>query len=151
MGIIEKLFHKRMIEKLLDSVEMVKLGVLNRLAEKYKGRYEHEMADSLASAVVNELFCEKPTDPVAKDFFATNKHLIDKEMVNLQYDEQVCRITTQALRIKSSLIHEQDENKAKSLDEHIEELTRLGIFHVEVYTPAPNIFHQIAAAFYQGR
>ena len=149
MGILEKLFHKRFTEKLHDSVELVKLGVLNRLAEKYKGIYEHETADSLASAVVSELFYEKPTDPVAKDFFATNKHLIDKEMANLQYDEQVCKVVTQAIRIKSSLLHQQEEETAKSLDGHIEELRRLGIFHEDVYNPPPNMFHQIAADFYQ--
>jgi hypothetical protein len=151
MGILEKLFHKRFTEKLYDSVELVKLGVLNRLAEKYKGIYEHETADLLASAVVRELFYEKPTDPVASDFFSTNKHLIDKEMVNLQYDDQVCKVVTQALRIKSSLIRQQPGDAAKSLDEHIEELTGLGIFQTDVYSPAPNIFHQIAANFYEGQ
>ncbi len=151
MGIISKLFQGRFSQKMLDGVETVKMGVLNRLAEKYKGFYGQETADSLASAVVSELFCEKPSDPVAIEFFAANKDVIGREMSNLKYDDHVCEIVTQAIRIKASLIRRQGEQTAKPLNDHIEELTRLGIFHSDVYTPAPNSFLQLAGDFLQGK
>ena len=130
---------------------MVKLGVLDRLAERFKGIYGQETADSLAAAVVNELFCQKPADPHAMDFFSTNKKVIVRELSNLKYDNDICKIFTQAIRIMASLSYEQNNQKTKSLDEHIDKLTKLGIFIQNEYTPTPNLFLQIANDFYQGK
>ena len=151
MGILSKLLHGRDSEKMLDGVEMVKMGVLNRLFERYKGVYGQETANFLSGAVVHELFGERPADPVAVDFFTANKNVVDRETANLKYDDKVCEIVTQAIRIKRSLIREQDSQKTKSLNEHIEALTKLGIFHPDVYTPEPNSFWQMADAFVHGK
>ena len=146
---MKRLFYKRYSKKMLSGVEMVKLGVLDRLAERFKGIYGQETADSLAAAVVNELFCQKPADPHAKDFFSTNKNVIVREFSNLKYDDNICKIITQAIRIIASLSDEQNNQKTKSLDDHIDKLTKLGIFIQNEYTPTPNLFLQIANDFYQ--
>ncbi len=63
---LKRIFKKRLSKKILSGVDMVKLGVLDRLAETFQGRYGNETADSLAAAVVNELFSETPSDRYAK-------------------------------------------------------------------------------------
>jgi hypothetical protein len=97
---MKRLFYKRYSRKMLSGVEMIKMGVLDRLAVRYKGIYGQETADSLAAAIVNEVFCQKPADPLAKEFFSTNKHVIEREMTNLKYDDEMCKIITQAIRMK---------------------------------------------------
>lgn len=136
---------------MLSGVEMVKLGILDRLAERFREVYGQETADSLAAAMVNELFCQKPADPYAREFFITNKNVIERELSNLKYDNQICRITTQAIRIMASLADEHRDNMHESLDEHIHKLTKLGIFIPNEYTSTPNFFLQIAHEFYQGK
>lgn len=129
---------------------MIKMGVLDRLAVRFKGIYGQETADSLAAAIVNQLFCQKPVDPHAKDFFSTNKEVIERELSNLKYDDEICKIITQAIRIKASLSDEHSDDMTKSLDDHIDKLTKLGIFIPNEYTPTPNFFLQIANEFYRG-
>ena len=136
---------------MLSGVEMIKMGILDRLAVRYKGIYGQETADSLAAAIVNELFCQKPADPHAIDFFSTNKHVIEREMSNLKYDDEICKIITQAIRIKASLFDEHSDDMTKSMDDHIDKLTKLGIFIPNEYTPTPNFFLQIANEFYGGK
>ena len=136
---------------MLSGVEMVKLGILDRLAEKFKGIYGQETADSLAAAVVNELFCQEPADPHAREFFTTNKDVVERELSNLKYDDQICKIITQAIRVKALLSGEHHDDMIKSMDDHIAKLTKLGIFIPNEYTPTPNIFLQITHEFYQGK
>lgn len=135
---------------MLSGVEMVKLGVLDRLAERFKGIYEQETADALAAAVVNELFANKPADPLAREFYITNKNTIGRELANLQYDDQICKIITQAIRILVSLSDEHESGMQNLPDGHVDKLTKLGIFLPDEYTPTPNFFLQMAHDFYQG-
>ena len=130
---------------------MIKMGVLDRLAVRYKGIYGQETADSLAAAIVNELFCQKPADPHAKDFFSTNKQVIERELSNLKYDDEICKIITQAIRMKASLSEECGDDMTKFPDGHIDKLIKLGIFIPNEYPPTPNLFFQKANEFYQGK
>jgi hypothetical protein len=148
---MKRLFQKRYSKKMLSGVEMVKLGVLDHLAERFKGIYGQETADSLAAAVVNELFANKPADPYAREFFITNKDVIERELANLQYDDQTCKIITQAIRIMASLSDEHESRMQDSLDAHVHKLTKLGIFLPDEYTPTPSFFLQMAHEFYQGK
>ena len=148
---MKRLFHKRFSRKMLSGVEKIKMGILDRLAVRYKGIYGQETADSLAAAIVNELFSQKPSDPHAKDFFSTNKDVIVRELSNLKYDDEMCKIITQAIRMKASLSDEQSDDMSKFPDGHIEKLIRLGIFIPNEYTPTPNLFLQKASEFYQGK
>ena len=69
---LKRLFKKRLAKKMLSGVDMVKLGVLDRLAERFQLRYGEETANLLAAAVVNELFSEIPSDPLAKGMSICN-------------------------------------------------------------------------------
>ena len=146
---MKRLFHKRYSRKMLSGVEMIKMGILDRLAVRYKNIYGQETADSLAAAIVNEIFCQKPTDPHAKDFFSTNKQVIEREMSNLKYDDEMCKIITLAIRMKISLSEEQSGDMTKLPEGYINKLTKLGIFIPNEYTPTPNLFLQKANEFYQ--
>lgn len=79
---LKRIFKKRLSKKILSGVDMVKLGVLDRLAETFQGRYGNETADSLAAAVVNELFSETPSDRYAKEFLELNKDVVERELSN---------------------------------------------------------------------
>jgi hypothetical protein len=148
---MKRLFYKRFSRKMLSGVEMIKMGILDRLAVRYKGIYGQETADSLAAAIVNDLFCQRPADPHAKEFFSTNMHVIEREMSNLKYDDEICKIITQAIRMKESLAEEHGEDITKFPEGHIRKLIKLGIFIPNEYTPTPNSFLQIANEFYQGK
>ena len=144
-----KLFKKRFSKKMLSGVDMVKMGVLDRLAKRYQSRYGQETADSLAAAVVNELFSEIPSDPHAQEFLKLNKKVVERELSNLKRDEEICNAVTQAVRIKASLSYEQGEDVGRLLPEHLEKLARLGILIASVETPIPSSFLRMANEFYQ--
>ncbi len=136
---------------MLSGIEMIKIGVLDRLSERFKGIYGQETADFLAAAVVNELFCQKPSDPHAREFLTTNKDVIDRELSNLKYDDEICKVVTHAIRVTASLSVEQKNGKTESWDDHIDKLTKLGIFLPSEYTTISNLFLQIAHDFYEGK
>lgn len=136
---------------MLTGIEEIKLGVLDRLIERFMGIYGKETADLLAAAVVNELFYQHAADPIAQEFLSTNMHAVEKELSNLKYDDQICKVITQAIRIKASLIDEHNNDALKAMYDHIEKLTRLEIFIPNEFTPTPNLFLQMATEFYQSK
>ena len=136
---------------MLSGIDMVKLGVLDRLAERFKGRYGQETANSLAAAVVNGLFSEIPSDPHAQEFLKLNKDVVERELSNLKHDDEICSAVTQAFCVKASLSCDQSETVRESLLDHLEKLTRLGILIATVETPTPSSFLQMANEFYQGK
>jgi uncharacterized protein (DUF2267 family) len=144
-----KLFKKRFYKKMLSGVDMVKIGVLDRLAERFQSRYGQETADSLAAAVVNELFSEVPSDPHAQEFLKLNKAVVERELSNLKHDDEICNAVTQAVRIKVSLSYEQIEDVRRLLPEHLEKLASLGILIATVETSTPSSFLRMANEFYQ--
>ena len=144
-----RLFKKRFSKKMLSGVDMVKLGVLDRLAERFKSRYGQETANSLAAAVVNDLFSEVPSDPHAKEFLKLNKDVVERELSNLKHDGEICNAVTQAVRIKVSLSYDQSEDVRRLLPEHLEKLASLGILIATVETPTPSSFLRMANEFYQ--
>jgi len=144
-----KLFKKRFYKKMLSGVDMVKMGVLDRLAGRFQGRYGQETADSLAAAVVNELFSEIPSDPHAKEFLKLNKAVVERELSNLKHDDEICNAVTQAVRIKVSLSYDQIEDVRRLLPEHLEKLASLGILIETLETPTLSSFLRMANEFYQ--
>jgi hypothetical protein len=148
---LKKLFKKRFAKKMLSGVDMVELGVLDRLAERFQRRYGEEIADSLAAAVVNELFSEIPSDPHAQEFLKLNKDVVERELSNLKHDDEICNAVTQAVSVKASLSCDQSGNVRGSLLDHLEKLTRLGILIPTGEIPTPSSFLRMANEFYQGK
>jgi hypothetical protein len=149
--VVKKLFAKGEQRKLLDAIDMVKMGVLERLERRYLHLYEREIADFLAAAVVNDLFCEKPSEPQVRQFLQTNWQVVERELTNLKYDEQACRVITQAMRFWTSLSPRQGDGRTESFDKHIEKLTKLGIFLPGELKPTVKIFLKMANEFYQDK
>ena len=148
---LKRLFKKRFSKRMLSGVEMVKLGVLDRLAERFQRRYGEETANSLAAAVVNELFSEIPSDPHAQEFLKLNKDVVEREVSNLKHDDEICNAVTQAVRVKASLSCDQSGNVTGPLLDHLEKLTRLGILIPAGETPTQSSFLRMASEFHQGR
>ena len=148
---LKRIFKKRLSKKILSGVDMVKLGVLDRLAERFQGRYGEETANSLAAAVVNELFSEIPSDPHAQEFLKLNKHVVERELSNLKNDDEICNAVTQAVRVKASLSCDQNGNVHESLLDALEKLNTLGILVPGGDIPTPNSFLRMANKFYQGK
>lgn len=148
---MKRLFKKRFSKKMLSGIEMVKLGVLDRLAERFQRRYGEETANSLAAAVVNELFCEIPSDPHAQEFLKLNKDVVEREVSKLKHDDEIRNAVTQAVRVKASLSCDESGNVSEPLLDHLENLTRLGILIPTQETPTPSSFMRMANEFYQGR
>jgi len=136
---------------MLSGVDMVRLGVLDRLAERFQPRYGEETADSLAAAVLNALFAEIPSDPHAREFLKLNKDVVERELSKLKHDEEICNAVTQALQVKASLSCDQSGNVEGPLLDHLEKLTRLGILIPSGETPTLSSFLQMANEFYQGK
>ena len=136
---------------MFSGVEMVKLGVLDRLAERFQRGYGEETANSLAAAVVNELFSEIPSDPHAREFLKLNKDAVERELSNLKHDDEICNAVTQAVHVKASLSCDQSGNVRGPLLDHLERLTRLGILIPAVETPTLSSFLRMANEFYQGK
>ena len=145
---IKGLFNKRFSQKMLAGVDMVKMGVMDRLSERFRGMYGQENAQSLAAAVVNRLFNETPSDPHAREFFNANRQIIERELTNLQYDDELCNIITQSIKVMLSLPSKEETTKAESFRKHVEKLQNLGIFLPDVETPMPNLFLQMVKEFY---
>lgn len=148
---LKRLFKKRFSKRMLSGVEMVKLGVLDRLAARFQRRYGQETANSLAAAVVNELFCEIPSDPHAREFLKLNKDVVEREVSKLKYDDEIRNAVTQAVHVKASLSCDESGNVSRPLLGHIEKLTRLGILSPTEETPTPSSFLRMASEFHQGR
>ena len=148
---LKRIFKKRLSKKMLSGVDMVKLGVLDRLAERFQGRYGEETANSLAAAVVNELFSEIPSDPHAQEFLKLNKDVVERELSNLKHDDEICNAVTQAVRVKASLSCDQNGNVRGPLLDHLERLTRLGILIPAGETPTLSSFLRMSNEFYQGK
>jgi len=148
---LKRLFKKRLAKKMISGVDMVKLGVLDRLAERFQRRYGEETADSLAAAVLNELFSEVPSDPHAQEFLKLNKDVVERELSNLKHDDEICNAVSQALHVKASLSCDQSGNVRGPLLDHLERLTRLGILIPVGETPTMISFLRMANEFYQGK
>jgi len=146
---LKRIFKKRLFKKMLSGVDMVKLGVLDRLADRFQDKYGKETADSLAAAMVNELFSETPSDPHAQEFLELNKDVVERELSNLKHDDEICNAVSQAVRAKALVSQDQSSNLQKPLPDPLEKLRRFGILAPGEDSPTPASFLQMANEFYK--
>lgn len=88
-------------ERMWDGVNMVKMGLYERLRLKLTPAHSADTAGFLAAAVVNELFSEKPEDEAAKAFLQANRSLVAAEIEELRADDEIRLMVTQAVRVKT--------------------------------------------------
>ena len=147
---IKKIFRKILFSKALCGVDMVKVGVLDRLAERFQPEYDKETADMLAAAIVNELFSETPSDHYAREFLEINRKVVERELSNLKNDVEICTAVTQAVRVKALASQEQVGGKTQVLAcDLLEKLKKFGILVPTEETPNLRAFLRMANEFYQ--
>ena len=145
------IFKKRLYKKVLSAVEMVKVGILDRLSERYQPEYGKEAADLLAAAVVNELFSHKPSDSFLQEFSEINKEVVERKISKLTNDEEIRHVVAQTFRVEAIVCSDEDGNLPDSLLAALENLERLGMLVPGEESPTPKSFVRMANEFYQGR
>ena len=148
--VLRRILKKRLFRKMLSSVDMVKMGIFTRLAQRLQAQYTEQTADLLAAAVVHELFSEIPSGQLAQDFLKSNYEIVERELSKIKHDSEICRAVTQAVRVRVLMSCEQRRNVEKSLAA-LEKLEKLGILVPGVETPTPSTFLSMAHEFWQGQ
>lgn len=145
---MEGLDEKALFDKMLSGVDRVKIGVFGRLAQRYETKMGREEANLLAAAITNELFSDTPSNPGAQRFLESNRTLIEKEILNLQNDDEIRNAVTQAVRVKAIVSYDKSGNAQESLLDPLEKLKKLGILVPGGETPSPENFLPMAVEFY---
>lgn len=141
------MFKRMLHKKVRSAIDMITSGLLDRLSERFQTRYAKEDAEFLAAAVVNTLFCHKPSDQFLREFSEANKDVIEREISKLKQDEHICWIVSQAALAKTLITHEA-EGTSPDL---VENLRRLGILVPGKQPLDPREFVRMANEFYTTR
>lgn len=141
-------FGKRQLfKKMIAGVDMVKMGLYNRLSIRYIKKYGKTKGGLLAAAVINELFSELPSNTEAEQFLQLNSDLIQQELPRLRDDKEICDAVTQAVRVKIIVFLDQKKLSPEDSIECIEKLRRFGILVPGGNTPGPDTFLPMAIKF----
>lgn len=138
---------KALINRMAIAVDMVKMGVYGRLSQRLKDQYGREEGILLAGAVVNEIFSGLPTRAEAKEFAASNKEVIERELSNLKNEDEIRKIITQAVRVKIIITVAQGIRNRQEIVEPLEKLERLGLLVPGGEAPTPESFLSQAREF----
>ena len=91
---------QKLLEEMLQGIDMVKMGTYRRLAEKFKIQYG-DRAKQLAATITNELFnCE---NEISKEFIETYSREVEEEIGKLISDIELRSAVTQAVRVMATL------------------------------------------------
>ena len=137
-----------MVRRMLEGVELVKLGVYARLESRFAREHGGDLAAFLSAAVVNELFSERPGNARAMEFSRLNRELITRELRALKRDEEIRRAVTDAVRVKAVLELARGGMSVPSWVEHLQRLEGLGILIPGGEVPSSE-FALAAARFYE--
>jgi len=97
---------QRLLEKMTQGVDMVKMGTFRRLAKRYKSQYGNN-AKTFAATVTNELFSSKSEK--TKEFLDTHRREVEKEIAKLKNDHEVRKAVTQAVRVLATIAYAKGE------------------------------------------
>jgi len=117
MGLISYVMDRRkkkFFQKIDTAINQVKHGTYNFLFVRYLDRFEREFSGSLAAAVTNALFNEKPVGKTAEDFLASNREIVQKELFALKGDNSIGFLVADAVQTKAMLIF--GSQKSGSMD-----------------------------------
>jgi len=138
---------KHLLSRMLEGVQMVKRGLYLRLLYRLELKYETEKAKFLAAAIINTLFSDSPSTKKAEAFLESNRNLIKQEISDLQADNQICNVVTQAARVKGIISHYLGTPGKESLINPLERLKELGILVPGGKAPEPGSFLSMATKF----
>jgi hypothetical protein len=152
MGLFSKLFkRKNVFQKIDESIDIIKHGVYLRLLSKYNAKYDFGLDGLLAAAVTNEMFSEFSSSVEGKEFQATHRDLIDKELYLLKSEEEIKNIISSALRIRMKIIYETQTSGSydKDLGKPYAKLRSLGLADHDAEIPTPEKFISMAEKFFK--
>jgi hypothetical protein len=136
---------------LQQAVDMVKLGMAERLLVEYKERYESDLASLLAAAVANEAFSDQPCNETGQHFLNENRSLIETELRNLSHNQYLCHVLTQTIRARSAMSFGKGNRTAETLNDPINKLRDYGILIPGGEFPKLQPFLALATEFYKTR
>lgn len=124
--------------KLAQGLEIVLVVLHKRIADHFRIKYPEQdgsFADSLATAVLNELFTRDKDGLAPGGFAGKNRRLIKDTLSSLAEElPELCGEITLALYVRGIL----DEPLDKDSRALFKRATRLGIFREDVNIPQPN-------------
>ena len=154
IGIIAILYYlfslyskKSLMNRMISGVDMVKYGIYRHLRVRLSARYGWEKAGWVAAAVTNDLFSEYPSDIEAEEFLESHRETIEKELFNLQNDDEIRNVVTQAIRVKCTVSYAEGVKTRNSLIDPVEKLMKLGILITGGDAPSPETFLSMAYEF----
>jgi hypothetical protein len=142
---------RRLIKQIEHSTDLVKLGLAERLANKYAKTYGGDIAMALAAAVTNEVFSEQPGNDQGKAFLQQNRALVEQELLKLREDSYICRVLTETVRAGMIVPYAKGIRTAEAFLDPLEKLQRLGILIPGGEAPSPSTFFPLANEFYLSR
>jgi hypothetical protein len=140
---------KKLMRKMLEAVDLIKMGLYVRLKSKFLLQYDKDFSGSLAGAIINELFSESLSKQRATEFYNSNKELIVQEIENLKNSKEIKNAITKAVRVKQTVYFAENRISASSMIEPIEKLEKLGFLIPGGESPNPKNFIPMAINFYK--
>jgi len=136
----------KLLKNMTNAVDMVKLGLFERITVELEKKYEKEEIDYLAAAIINDLFSEEPTEEKAIAYKVRNRKKILNEIMDFKNDSDLCYIITQAVRVRSVVKYAKNK-KDVDVDPLIK-LDEYGILLKGINHLSPSEFYEEAYNFY---
>ena len=110
MGIFSSLFgnKKKTLKMASDSVGFVKIGLLFYLLPECKKNFDENYSETLATAIVNTIFSETPSNELGKIFIQNETNIANIDLViekSINPEEKLKQIITDAIRVKCIVSH----------------------------------------------
>lgn len=131
MGLISSVFGNRkqkFLRQIDTAINQVKHGTYNTLFIMYLDRFDRDFAGSLAAAVTNTLFAEKPVGEEAETFLKENLETVNKEVENLEGEKIIGNLVADAIQIKASMVFSSQQSGTydKNFGKSYEILRKIG-------------------------
>lgn len=128
-------------------VERVKISTVFRLEGRYGKEFDDYFSRQLAQAVTNELFASKPGSMAEAKFMKYNADLVREKVKHIEYDIDLRRVVTQALRVQNSRATQGGNADAAPAPDPVEHFEELGLLVPATQAPSVDAFVRIAKDF----
>lgn len=135
-------------DDLRKAEKQVLTGIYVRLLKRYSTRMGAEDARALAGAVTGSLLCLEPADGAVRRLMDERSDLVENEVTLLAADEEIRRMATDTMVLKTVYVNRQRSCKEESALEPVERLKRMGIYLQGEKAPTAAGFVEAARVFY---
>lgn len=142
--------NKKYLQKMDIAINQVKHGTYNFLFVRYLERFDRDFAGSLAAAVTNALFNEKPVGKTAEDFLAANRDAVQNELLALKGDNSIGFLVADAIQTKAMLVFGKQKSGTRDHDfgKAYEVLIKLDFLKKKEDVTHPKLFMIKAAKYF---